>query len=58
MNKVKTGCILRHSLLSGRVYAITRWSVSKDGKSIMAITKHDVTGDFQALRKQRVRVRA
>lgn len=53
---VKTGCLLRYSSLSGRVYAITRWSQSKDGKSIMAITKHDVTEDFQSLRKQRVKV--
>jgi hypothetical protein len=45
---VKTGCILRHSDLTGSVYAITRWSERSDG-TLLAYTKHDVTADMSQL---------
>ena len=45
---VKTGCILRHSVLSGSVYAITRWS-DHGPDQIVAHTKHDVTSDVRRL---------
>ena len=46
--RVKTGCILRYSDLTGQVYAITRWSERIDG-TILAHTKHDVTADMHQL---------
>lgn len=40
-NKRKSGCLLRMSEMSGRVYAITSWvEVTETG--IRAIRKHDV----------------
>lgn len=39
--------LLRHSELTGSVYAVTRYK--RDGENIVASVKHDVTADFYAI---------
>ena len=46
--RIKTGCILRYSDLTGSVYAITRWTERSDG-TLLAQLKHDVTVDLKQL---------
>jgi len=37
------------SPLTGRIYAVTAYTVSEDGSDLVARTKHDVTDDVRGL---------
>lgn len=57
--KPRQPVLLRYSPLGKRVYVLTRYTVKRTpgGKEfIVASVKHDVTEDYKALRKMRVRV--
>jgi hypothetical protein len=42
------------SPLTGRIYALTDYSISADGKNFVAVSKHDVTEDIRALISQAI----
>jgi len=37
------------SSLTGRIYAVTAYTISEDGSNLVARTKHDVTDDVREL---------